>query len=85
MESAEDLDADDLNDLYKFYKDKFRQVTQEDLDSFQTTFRGSEEEKQDLLKYYQQFRGNMDQVRSAMLENQRSALRCCHVCGAERK
>ncbi|KAK9817417.1 hypothetical protein WJX74_007740 [Apatococcus lobatus] len=62
MESAEDLDADDLNDLYRFYKDKFRQVTEEDLNSFQITFRGSEEERQDLLKYYQQFSGNMDQV-----------------------
>ena len=62
IECAEDLDAEDLNDLYKFYKEKFRQVTEEDLDSFQGTFRGSEEERQDLLKYYQQFRGNMDQV-----------------------
>ena len=39
------------------------QVTEEDLDSFQADYRGSEEEAADLLQMYARFKGNMDMVR----------------------
>ena len=38
-------------------------MTESDLDSFQSGYRGSEEERGDVLKYYQQFKGHMAKVR----------------------
>ena len=38
-------------------------MTESDLDSFQAGYRGSEEERGDVLKYYQQFKGDMGKVR----------------------
>ena len=38
------------------------QVTEEDLDSFEADYRGSEEETADLLKLYSRFKGNMNMV-----------------------
>lgn len=38
------------------------QVTEQDLDDFEAKYRGSEEEKADVLKYYDQFSGDMDKV-----------------------
>lgn len=39
------------------------QVTEDDVDKFFAEFRGGEEERQEVLKYYQQFQGDMDRVR----------------------
>lgn len=41
------------------------QVTEEDLDAFHESYRGGEEERGEVLKYYQQFRGDMRKVRLA--------------------
>ena len=38
------------------------QVTEEDLDSFEADYRGSEEESAELVNLYNQFKGNMDLV-----------------------
>lgn len=38
------------------------QVTEEDLDAFHQQFRGGEEERAELLKHYQQFKGDMGKV-----------------------
>lgn len=38
------------------------QVTEEDIDSFHSGYRGSEEERAQVLKYYRQFKGDMRQV-----------------------
>ncbi len=42
-------------------------MTEEDLDSFQADYRGSEEEAADLLQMYARFKGNMDMVRQDTL------------------
>lgn len=39
------------------------QVTDEDIESFEETYRGSEEEKRDVLQYYSRFKGDMDKAR----------------------
>ena len=37
-------------------------MTEEDLDSFEADYRGSEEETSELLQMYTRFKGNMDMV-----------------------
>ena len=38
------------------------QVTEDDIDKFQQEYRGGEEERQDVLKYYERFKGDMSKV-----------------------
>ena len=40
----------------------YMQVSEEDIDSFEANYRGSKEEKVDLLQIYTRFKGNMDMV-----------------------
>lgn len=42
-------------------------MTEEDLDSFEADYRGSEEETSELLQMYTRFKGNMDMVRTVDL------------------
>ena len=42
------------------------QVTEEDVLSFEADYCGSAEEQQDLLRYYTQFKGDMQQVGPAV-------------------
>ena len=64
------------------------QVTEDDLDAFHDQYRGGAEERADLLKYYQQFKGDMGkvgaggcsaEVRSLAFAGKRTAgsLACC--------
>lgn len=39
-----------------------KQVTEDDVESFHESFRGSEEERGEVLQYYQRFKGDMGQV-----------------------
>lgn len=39
------------------------QVTEEDIDKFHQGYRGSQEERADVLRYYRQFQGDMSTVR----------------------
>ncbi|KFM24112.1 Chaperone protein dnaJ 6 [Auxenochlorella protothecoides] len=43
-------------------EERYVKVTEQDLDDFEAKYRGSEEEKADVLKYYDQFSGDMDKV-----------------------
>ena len=38
------------------------QVTEDDVDKVQQEYRGGEEERQDVLKYYERFKGDMSKV-----------------------
>lgn len=38
------------------------QVTEDDIDQFQREYRGGAEERGDVLRYYERFQGDMDQV-----------------------
>jgi hypothetical protein len=38
------------------------QVTEDDIEKYHQAYRGSEEERADLLQLYERFQGDMDQV-----------------------
>ena len=40
----------------------FPAFTEDDIDSYKATYRGSAEEERDLLELYQRFHGNMDKA-----------------------
>jgi hypothetical protein len=42
------------------------QVTEDDIEKYHTAYRGSEEERSDLLQHYERFQGNMDQVKLSL-------------------
>lgn len=56
------LTSEQFNNLYEYYKAQFAPVTEESIKDFESGYRGSEEEKADVLRYYEQFEGNMDQA-----------------------
>ncbi|GAX76760.1 hypothetical protein CEUSTIGMA_g4207.t1 [Chlamydomonas eustigma] len=60
--SEDALGGASFDDLKAYYGNIFKRVTEEDLNSFMDSYRGSDEEKSDVLKHYQQFRGNMGKV-----------------------
>lgn len=62
LQHSEDVEGEDLADLAKYFRSVYKKVTEDDIDAFEGQYRGSEEERGDLLKYYQQFKGNMDTV-----------------------
>lgn len=62
IEDTEDFSGEQFDELYKFYKAMHAPVTEEAIDDFASNYKGSDEEYQDLLKYYSQFKGNMEQV-----------------------
>lgn len=64
-DDAEGLNTNSFDELYQFYRGLYKEVTAEDIDSFETDYRGSEQEQGDLLTYYKQFTGNMTQVHNA--------------------
>lgn len=60
-EDAE-LSGDSFKNLYEYYRGLYRKVTEDDVDAFFRTYRGSEEERQDVVKAYEKFQGDMSQV-----------------------
>jgi hypothetical protein len=72
LQDSEDLAGSEFDELYKFYRGMYRTVDENEIDTFTADFRGSEEEKRELLKYYDQFHGDMDKVWWAL---------CCLIQG----
>lgn len=62
LEDSDELAGEQFDSLYKYYRGLYRKVTEEDLDSFQADYRGSEEEASELLQMYTRFKGNMAMV-----------------------
>ncbi|KAK9807901.1 hypothetical protein WJX72_012474 [[Myrmecia] bisecta] len=62
IEDSEELAGEQFNDLYSYYRSLYKKVTEDDIDRFAAEYRGSEEETRNLLEYYQQFSGDMEQV-----------------------
>lgn len=60
-EDAE-LSGDSFKNLYEYYRGLYRKVTEDDVDAFFRTYRGSEEERQDVVKAYEKFQGDMSKV-----------------------
>eukprot|EP00250_Pteridium_aquilinum_P008201 c17762_g1_i1 orf=159-1022(+) len=61
IEDAE-LSSDTVKNLYKFFRTLFKKITEDDIEEFAASYRGSESEKQDLKNLYTKCRGNMDRV-----------------------
>lgn len=62
LNDAEELTGEDFDDLYKYYRDLYKEVTEADIDEFASQFRGSDEEVAEVLQYYERFQGDMRQV-----------------------
>jgi len=46
-------------DRYDFGRSKFNEVTVQDIEEFERRYKGSDEEKADLLAFYTQMKGDM--------------------------
>lgn len=62
LEDSEGLAGEKFEDLYQYYRNIYKRVSEEDIDGVAGEFRGSQEETQEVHKYYQQFKGNMEKV-----------------------
>jgi DnaJ homolog subfamily C member 9 len=80
-EHGELVDEDELNatefDAWKAYFDNiFGRITTSQIDKFAEKYKCSEEEEQDVLKYYQQFQGDLiKMLESVMLSSERDTQR----------
>ncbi|KAI9714615.1 MAG: hypothetical protein M1828_001152 [Chrysothrix sp. TS-e1954] len=62
------LDADDDFDWLSFYREQFRDVvTEEAIEGFSERYKGSEEERRDILDAYVKFKGDMDGVYESVM------------------
>jgi DnaJ family protein C protein 9 len=57
--------SDDVQTSMDYWHSVFRQVTEEDIVSFEQTYRGSKDETQDVLKAYTSAKGDMNRLRAA--------------------
>ena len=62
LEHSEGLAGEKFEDLYQYYRNIYKKVSEEDIDNVAGEFRGSQEETEEVAKYYQQFKGNMEKV-----------------------
>ncbi|KAL2650411.1 hypothetical protein R1flu_018539 [Riccia fluitans] len=62
--SVEDveLSGDSFKNVYQFFRALYKQVTEEDIDHYARSYRGSEEETADLKAEYKRHKGNMELV-----------------------
>jgi hypothetical protein len=58
---VQDLGADAIQSLYRYIRTLFKQVTEEDIDQFSRSYRGSDEEAKDLKEQYAKSKGDMNQ------------------------
>ncbi|KAH9307567.1 hypothetical protein KI387_035478, partial [Taxus chinensis] len=58
----QDLAGDAIQNLCDFLRTLYKEVTEQDIVDFEAKYRGSEEEKKDLLDLYTKFKGKMDRV-----------------------
>lgn len=61
--------GEQFESLYQYYRNLYKKVTEEDIEAVEAEYRGSEEETADVLKYYQQFKGDMNQVQTICLSS----------------
>ncbi|KAG0567217.1 hypothetical protein M758_7G161600 [Ceratodon purpureus] len=64
---AADIDGDAVKSLYKFLRTLFKQVTEEDIEAFSASYRGSKEEAKDLVASYIKFKGDFKKVFNQMM------------------
>jgi DnaJ family protein C protein 9 len=69
--------SDDIKTSMEYWRSVFRQVTEEDIVSFEQTYRGSKDEEQDVLKAYTSAKGDMNRLR--VVTHVLSSIRSRHV------
>ncbi|KAK9918041.1 hypothetical protein WJX75_000728 [Coccomyxa subellipsoidea] len=62
LDDSEQLVGEDFDNLYNYFRNIYKEVTEDDIDGFAAGFRGSQEESEEVLQYYERFRGDMRQV-----------------------
>lgn len=62
IDAAEGLAGESFDELYAYFRDKFKEVTPADLDDYELRFRGSPDERRELFELYARFRGKMEKV-----------------------
>ncbi|KDD76837.1 hypothetical protein H632_c91p3 [Helicosporidium sp. ATCC 50920] len=62
VEEEDGLAGKDFDELYSHYRSLYAKVTEDDIDAFSASYRGSEEEAKDLLELYVKHKGDMDAV-----------------------
>lgn len=62
IEDSEELAGEQFDSLYKYYRNIYKQVTEEDIVKVEEEYRGSEEEALDVVKFYEMHKGNMEKV-----------------------
>ena len=62
IDAAEGLAGESFDELYCYFRDKFKEVTPADLDDYELRFRGSPDERAELFELYSRFRGGMEKV-----------------------
>jgi DnaJ family protein C protein 9 len=65
-----ELSSTDFDKLKAFFRHQYKAVTEDEIDAFSMAYRGSEEEKQDVLLWWGQSNGDVDTVfRNVMLSD----------------
>ena len=54
--------GEEFETLYRYYRSVYKKVETDDILDFEKTYRGSDEERKDVLEYYEQFEGDMTKV-----------------------
>jgi DnaJ family protein C protein 9 len=62
LDDTEQLSGEQFDSLYNFYRSMYVPVTEQDIDDFGATFKGGAEERADVLKHYEEFKGDMPNV-----------------------
>jgi len=71
-ETGELHDDDDIldggaNNWDAYFRNLFKRVSMEDIDNFESQYKGSEEERGDVLKYYKKCKGNLDDMLNCVM------------------
>mmetsp|Transcript_13495 Transcript_13495/g.20282 ORF Transcript_13495/g.20282 Transcript_13495/m.20282 type:complete len:246 (+) Transcript_13495:122-859(+) len=70
-DTSGDIDGEemcsDLGFWYHYFRDRFPQFSTADIDSFGAKYKGSEEEKQDILKAYTKYSGNFEHIMECVM------------------
>ena len=62
ISGAEGLAGEDFDNLYQYFRGIYREVTEADIEDFASSFRGSHEEAEEVLRYCARFKGDMQQA-----------------------
>lgn len=63
----DDLAGDMAQNLQNFFRTMYKEVTVADIEEFEANYRGSDSEKNDLIKLYKECKGNMKRLFCSML------------------